>query len=182
MNLNEKMAVLEGLLFISGDEGINLKEIAHILEISVPECEEVLAKLKVEYQTNNNRGLTITSFADKYRLATKQEYYQFYLKLANNKIEARLSQAALETLAIIAYRGPISKPEIEELRGVNSDSVINKLRARDLIDEVGKSELPGKPMTYHITEEFLKVFNLTSLADLPKIKETVIEKEKDLFK
>ncbi|WP_338955661.1 SMC-Scp complex subunit ScpB [Spiroplasma endosymbiont of Polydrusus cervinus] len=182
MNVNKKMAVLEGLLFIRGDEGISLKEIAYILEISVVECEEVLTKLQTKYQTNEQRGLTITPFADKYRLTTKQEYYQFYLKLANNKMEARLSQAALETLAIVAYRGPISKPEIEELRGVNSDSVIAKLRARDLIDEAGKSELPGKPMTYHITEEFLKAFNLTSLSELPQIKETVVDNEQDLFK
>ncbi|WP_424527082.1 SMC-Scp complex subunit ScpB [Spiroplasma endosymbiont of Glossina fuscipes fuscipes] len=182
MNLNEKIALLEGLLFISGDEGISLKEIAHILEISEAEVDELLLNLKTEYQTNKMRGLTITAFADKYRLTTKKEYYSFYLKLANNKNEARLSQAALETLAIIAYRGPISKPEIEELRGVNSDNVIQKLRARELIEEAGKSELPGKPMTYQITNEFLKVFNLTSLADLPQIKEAIIDNDQDLFK
>lgn len=90
MNLNEKIALLEGLLFISGDEGISLKEIAHILEISETEVEELLLKLKTEYHTNKMRGLTITTFANKYRLTTKKEYYSFYLKLANNKIEARL--------------------------------------------------------------------------------------------
>lgn len=182
MNSNKKIAVLEGLLFISGDEGISLKEIAHIIEISIIESDYLLTKLKTEYQNNDKRGLTLTFFADKYRLTTKQEYYHFYLKKYNNKIETKLSQAALEILAIIAYRGPISKSEIEKLRGVNSDNVINKLQSRDLIDEAGKSELPGKPMNYQITEEFLKVFNLTSLADLPKIEETAIEKDEVLFK
>ncbi|WP_368486102.1 SMC-Scp complex subunit ScpB [Spiroplasma sp. DGKH1] len=182
MNNNEKIALLEGLLFISGDEGIGLTEISEVLELPPVDCQQLITTLTKEYQTNSTRGLMINNFANKYRLTTKKEYYPFYLKLSHPKVEARLSQAALETLAIIAYRGPISKPEIEDLRGVNSDNVIYKLKARELIEEAGKSDLPGKPLNYKVTEEFLKAFNLNSLAELPQLQEITSDQEEDLFK
>ncbi|AGM24952.1 SMC-Scp complex subunit ScpB [Spiroplasma chrysopicola] len=182
MNNAEKIALLEGLLFLVGDEGIMLDEICEVLELEPNEVTLLLTELEKEYQQNTRRGFIITKFAKKYRLTTKKEYYSFYLKLANNKFESKLSQAALETLAIIAYRGPISKPEIEDLRGVNSDNVIHKLKARELIKEVGKSEIAGKPMNYQVTEEFLKVFKLSSLSELPELQETKLEDDEELFK
>lgn len=181
MEKTKLCSLVEGLLFISGDEGISLEEIAMISETDTTRVRNIIEQLQYEYQTDEKRGFLITKFSNKYKLSTKPQNYDYFIKLTNIKKEARLSQASLETLAIIAYKGPITRGEIETLRGVNSDNVIAKLKARELIEEAGKSELAGKPILYRVTEEFMKSFNLTSLSDLPKLEVEEETENSELF-
>lgn len=174
--------VLEGLLFLVGDEGINLEHISSTLDITKEQAEEELKKLKEDYD-NNERGITIKKFGGVYKLTTKREYKKYYTKLAELSSMKSLSQSALETLAIIAYNEPITRSEIDELRGVNSTQMIRNLSARDFVKEVGRSEKIGRPILYGITKEFLDYFGLDSKENLPKIEEIKEEeKEVDLYK
>lgn len=181
MEKTKLYSLVEGLLFIIGDDGISLEEIAMISETDTARIRNIIKQLQHEYQNEEKRGFLITNFSNKYKLSTKPHNYEYFIKLTNIKKAVRLSQASLETLAIIAYKGPITRGEIETLRGVNSDNVIAKLKARELIEEVGKSELPGKPFLYRVTEEFMKSFNLTSLNDLPKLEVDEENENSELF-
>lgn len=176
-------AILEGLLFLVGDEGLTEKQILEILEISKEELNELLKKLESEYN-NSNRGLSLVYLGDTYKLTTKKEYKKYYEKLISNQDSNLLSQAALETLAIIAYNEPITRVEVDELRGVSSIHLVRKLVAKGLIKEAGKSDLPGKPMLYKTTKEFLDYFGLSTINDLPKLDEIEISDidDVDLFK
>ena len=169
-------AVLEGLLFICGDEGLTKEQMLEILEIDENELEEVINSLKEDYESSE-RGLTLQKFGDEYKLTTKSEYKDYYTRLAELSSLKTLSQSALETLAIIAYNQPITRLEIDELRGVNSSQMIRNLVARDFIKEVGKSDKLGHPNLYGITDEFLDYFGLESREDLPSIDEISIDKE-----
>ncbi len=165
------LSILEGLLFMAGDEGIVLNDATEIFEnITIIKLEELIGELSAKYYNDITSGLTISKFAgNRYRMSTKKENYEWYLKLVDVKTEAKLSNAAIEVLAIIAYKQPISRPEIEEIRGVNCDSIIYKLKFRELIEEAGKSELPGKPINYKVTDKFMKLFEINSLNELPQI-------------
>ncbi|MBQ7140261.1 MAG: SMC-Scp complex subunit ScpB [Bacilli bacterium] len=176
-------AILEGLLFLVGDEGLSEKQILEILEISKEELNELLQKLEEEYN-NSNRGLSLVYLGDTYKLTTKKEYKKYYEKLISNQDSNLLSQAALETLAIIAYNEPITRVEVDELRGVSSIHIVRKLVAKGLIKEAGKSDLPGKPMLYKTTKEFLDYFGLSTINDLPKLEEIEVSDidDVDLFK
>lgn len=176
-------AILEGLLFLVGDEGLTDKQIKEILEISDEEIKELLNKLEKEYN-NSNRGLSLVYLGDTYKLTTKKEHKKYYEKLISNQDSNLLSQAALETLAIIAYNEPITRVEVDELRGVSSIHLVRKLVAKGLIKEAGKSDLPGKPMMYKTTKEFLDYFGLSSIKDLPKLEEIEVGDidDVDLFK
>lgn len=177
MNLE---GVLEGLLFVVGDEGLTIEEICHILEINEDKAKELLTNLKKEYE-NDNRGIRISYLGESFKLTTKKEHKAFYQKLITNK-DNILSQAQLEVLAIIAYNEPITRIEIDEIRGISSAYVVKKLLSKDLIKVVGKSDLPGKPNLYKTTREFLDCFGLSSLNDLPVLSvDTPLEGE-DLFK
>ncbi|WP_342252434.1 SMC-Scp complex subunit ScpB [Spiroplasma endosymbiont of Amphibalanus improvisus] len=178
---NELRAALEGLLYFVGDEGITKEKMMEVLEIDLEKLELFLKKLQDNY-TEEHRGLLIKSFANKYRLTTKKEYYPFYLKLQKIKTETRLTQASMEVLAIIAYKGPISRVKIDELRGVNSDGALHNLRARNLVEEAGKSDEPGRPINFKVTENFLKVFNIKKISDLPKLDINEIMSGEDLFR
>lgn len=174
--------VLEGLLFLVGDEGINIEHISNMLEISKEEAEQLLNELKEDYDSTE-RGITIKKFGGVYKLTTKREYKKYYTKLAELSCMKSLSQSALETLAIIAYNEPITRAEIDELRGVNSAQMIRNLAARDFVKEVGRSEKIGRPILYGTTPQFLDYFGLDSKEGLPKIEEIKEEdKEVDLYK
>lgn len=175
------MAVLEGILFVVGDEGISLDNICEILEIDTNSAKELLKNLREEYN-KENRGIRISFIGNTFKLTTKQEHKEYYQKLITTSGSNSLSQAALETLAIIAYNQPITRVEIDELRGIASINIIRKLLAKDLIKVSGKSNLPGKPNLYKTTSEFLDYFGLASLQDLPKLpEEQQKEEEQDLF-
>lgn len=161
-------SVLEGLLFITGDEGLTIKEISEVLEIEQDDALELINKLKQDY-SNEERGIMIQDFAGKYKLTTKKEHKAYYEKLSELSSNKTLSQSALETLAIIAYNQPITRLEIDELRGIQSSQMIRNLISRDLVKEVGRKDTAGKPRLYAVTDEFLDYFGLTSLNELPTI-------------
>ncbi|ATX71382.1 SMC-Scp complex subunit ScpB [Spiroplasma clarkii] len=183
MEFKKQVAVTEGLLFVNGDEGVSIDDLKFILETNDETLiNQIINTLIENYENNEMSGLTIQKFNKvKFRLVTKRENAEYFQKLSNVKTETRLSTASIETVSIIAYRGPITKAQVEELRGVNCDTIFYKLKLRNLIQEVGKSEEVGKPTLYNITEDFLKYFNLSSLDDLPKLKEIIEEDEKDIF-
>lgn len=163
-----KEAILEGLLFVVGDEGLTIDNICEIMLIDKKEAQELLKQLREEYN-KENRGIRISFMGDAFKLTTKGEHKEYYQKLITTKGSNTLSQAALETLAIIAYNQPITRMEVDELRGISSINMIRKLMAKDLIKVSGKSSLPGKPNLYRTTSEFLDYFGLATLGDLPEL-------------
>lgn len=175
MNLK---AVIEGLLFVVGDDGLDLDEISKILEISKDETKELIKELQNDYQSSD-RGIRIDFLGDKLKLTTKKEHNIYYLKLLTTKDNNTLSQAALETLAIIAYNQPITRVKVDELRGISNNHIIRKLVAKGLIKESGRSNMPGRPILYETTSEFLDYFGLSSIDELPDMREFLEEEEKE---
>ena len=173
-------AAIEGLIFISGDEGISKEQLLSILEISNEDLDKYLNELINDYD-NNDRGMQIKLFGHVIKMMTKEIHREYYQKLANLDDETILSQGALETLAIIAYNGPITRVSVDEIRGVNTSYLIRKLLDRDFIKDVGKSDSPGRPTLYQITDKFLDYFGLSSLDELPKMNFDTTEEEIDLF-
>ncbi|QSB50202.1 SMC-Scp complex subunit ScpB [Parageobacillus toebii] len=184
MEMNEYKAIVEGLLFAAGDEGLSLQQIAAVLEIEEEQAQAIIHMLKEEYE-QQKRGIQLIELAGVFQLATKKEHAPYLKKLVESPSSTSLSQAALETLAIIAYRQPITRAEIEEIRGVKSDKPIQTLIAKALIKEVGRAEGTGRPILYGTTKEFLDYFGLKTLEELPPLPELQgddeAEKEADLF-
>ncbi|AHI53647.1 chromosome condensation and segregation factor B [Spiroplasma sabaudiense Ar-1343] len=181
---NEKiMGIIESILFVNGDEGISEDYIHLILENqSAAKIAQALQGLREKYRNDLSCGLDIQKFAgNRYRMVTKKDNHDYLSKMTNIKTESKLSSASIETLSIIAYKGPISRPEIEQIRGVGCDAIMYKLKIRNLIKEMGKSELPGRPMLYGITNDFLKLFNLNSLEELPELPGANLEDDADIF-
>lgn len=180
----ELKGAIEGLLFVSGDEGISQKQMSRILDISDETTAYLLQELIFDYE-NVQRGMMIMKSNDIYHLTTKPEHNIYYKKLMEEPRSSRLSQAMLETLAIICYKQPVTKVEIEEVRGVNSDYATQSLLERALIEQKGRKETIGRPILYGTTKGFLTYFGLTSLQDLPVLPEettdALTEKEMDLF-
>lgn len=165
MNLK---AVLEGLLFVSGDDGISTEKIMNILSLDEKETIKLIDKLKTDYE-DEERGLNIKKYGDEYKLVTKKKHADYYKKLVNEEANEKLSNSALEVLAIIAYNQPVTRIMIDEIRGVSSAHIVRKLLFKNLIEEVGRSDLPGKPRLYSVTTQFLDYFGIESVNDLPKI-------------
>lgn len=175
------LGVLEGILFVVGDEGITLKSLCEIMDIDMNKAKELLKELKNEYESNRH-GIRISYLGDAFKLTTKKEHKDYYKKLISTGETNMLSQQALETLAIIAYNQPITRAEVDELRGLSSSFMIRKLVAKGLVKEAGKSTLPGRPNLYKTTSEFLDYFGLATINDLPKIDEAASDnEEKELF-
>ena len=177
-----KKAVLEGILFIVGDEGTTLDEIKSILDINDEEVKSLLMELKKDYESNE-RGLRISYLGNAFKLTTKEEHKEYYEKLVTNSRTTNLSTAALEVLAVIAYNEPVTRLKIDEIRGVNSSQIVRRLLARGFIKICGKDDSIGKPNLYKTTNEFLDYFGLSSKEDLPQIiNETKYENENpDLY-
>lgn len=171
-------AIVEGLLFVSGEEGLSLEEIANLIEKEKKETSEIIKELYNDYD-NNDRGMHIEFLGNKFKFTTKSEHKEYYKKLVEQEENSILSQSSLETLAIIAYNGPITRISIDEIRGVNSSYVIRKLLLKGLIEEVGKEESPGKPRLYNITSRFLDYFGLGNIEELPKIETDNKETDED---
>ena len=174
-----KEAILEGLLFVVGDEGITLDNIVEIMAITKKEAQELLKNLREEYN-KDNRGIRISFIGDAFKLTTKQEHKEYYQKLITTRGTNTLSQAALETLAIIAYNQPITRAEVDELRGLASINMIRKLMAKDLVKISGKSNLPGKPNLYRTTSEFLDYFGLATISDLPDLPKYKLDENRQI--
>ncbi len=161
-------AVLEGLLYIQGDIGLTLQQVMDIFEIDEDEAKNLVLNLK-NYYEQENRGLRINYLGNTFKLTTKSEHRNYYQKLIENPKTHLLSSQALETLAIIAYNEPITRNQIDEIRGVDSSYVIRRILAKGLIKECGRDDSAGRPILYKTTDEFLDYFGLATKDDLPKI-------------
>lgn len=168
--------IIEGILFVVGNEGIEKDRLLEILEISEDQFQIFLDKLREKY-ANENSGIDLQLFANRYKLVTKKEHKKYYEKLVEIDKTTELSQAALETLAVIAYNSPITRSNIDEIRGVDSSYQLRKLIYRNLIKEVGRADLPGKPILFSVTDEFLDYLGLSSLEQLPELHEVEIEED-----
>ena len=161
-------AVLEGLLFVVGEDGLTLDQIEDVLEVDEETSKNLIMELKKDYE-EESRGLRIDFLGNRFKITTKFEHKEYYQKLLENPETNFLSQAALETLAIIAYNEPITRVQVDAIRGVSSVSIVRKLVAKGFIKEVGRSDIPGRPILYETTHEFLDYFGLASIDDLPNI-------------
>lgn len=184
MERNEIKAVVEGLLFVSGDEGIDRKQIAQVLDIDNKELDPIIEELKENY-SSSDRGMSIVEYAGSLQFVTKPDHAVYYERLVETPGHSTLSQAALETLAIIAYKQPITRSEIEEVRGVKTEKPLQTLSAKGLVKEVGRAEGTGRAILYGTTKAFLEHFGLLNIKELPplpeNIKEESVEQEADLF-
>ncbi len=157
--------IIEAILFAAG-RVVTIKELMVALEISQEKIEDIIEEMQESYE---NRGIQIIKVEDGYQLCSKQEFYDYIYPIIDKRTKPNLSNAALETLAIIAYNQRATRPEIEAIRGVSSDATIYKLLEYGLIEDSGKADLPGRPTTYKTTPEFLKMFGYSSLNNLPKL-------------
>ena len=177
--------IIEGLLYVQGDQGLTIDQVSDILEIDTEEAKSLILSLKQDY-IDQDRGLRINYLGNTFKLTTKVEHKDYYEKLLDTSETGKLTGPALETLAIIAYNEPITRSKVDEMRGVDSIYIIRKLLAKGLIKEAGKADLPGKPTLYKTTDEFLDYFGLSTKADLPDISSLEEESdpitETDLFK
>src|SRR5690625_5109166 len=168
MDIREVKSIIEGLLFTWG-EPLDIKEIAKVLDIKKDKLEDILKEMIDDFDYNR-RGLRIIKIEDKYQLSTRPEHYEYIKKLSYSGVSRNLSNAAMETLSIIAYKQHITKVEIDHIRGVRSDRGISTLLERQMIEEVGRLDRPGKPIIYGTTDVFLRSFGLESLDELPELK------------
>lgn len=185
MGIINWQGIVESLLFAAGDEGLTLKQISHVLEVEEVQVETIMNEMVEDYRNNPLRGIIIVELAGTYQFATKKENAAYLKKLVATSANTSLSQAALETLAIIAYKQPITRMEIEEIRGVKTERPLQTLTAKALIKEVGRAEGAGRAYLYGTTKEFLDYFGLKKIEELPPLPEKVendfIQEEADLF-
>lgn len=167
-----KLAVLEGLLFVVGEDGLTINQIMDILEISNEEAKQLISELKEKYEADTS-GIRINFLGNTFKLTTKKEHRSYYQKLIENPDSNVLSQAALETLAIIAYNQPVTRLDVDDIRGISSSQMIRKLVAKGFIKEAGRSDSLGRPILYKTTSEFLDYFGLATIDDLPKMEQFI---------
>ena len=172
----ESKAVIEAILFAAGRE-VSIQELSMALEKPTEEIEIIIKEMQEDYKT---RGIEITKMEDNYQLVSKKEYYEYIYPIIDKRAKPNLSNAALETLAIVAYNPRITRAEIESIRGVDASASVYKLREYELIEEAGKADLTGKPMTYKTTHKFLKMFGYTSLNDLPELPRYKLDENKQI--
>lgn len=184
LDINDIKAIMEGLIFAAGDEGIHKKDLRKVLDLEKDMADHLISELKFEYE-HAKRGIMLVESQQVLFLTTKPEHSEYFTKFKEAKVHAKLSQAALETLAIIAYLQPITRTEIEQIRGVKSERPLQTLISRALIEEVGRKEGVGRPILFGTTVEFLTYFGLSSIEDLPPLPEDIneidVEQEADLF-
>ena len=186
MSNDENIGILEGLLFAVGDDGINADQIMFVLKIDELELQNLMLLLKERYRLAKS-GLDILEVAGVYKMTTKKDHAIYLRRLIENPNQRGLSNAALEILAIIAYRQPITRHEIENIRGTSSDNVVRKLLTFSLIEEAGRLDGPGRPILFKTTDDFLDYFGIKTLEELPELPFIVPEdfnhiEESDLFK
>lgn len=167
METDKLKGIIEAILFASG-KIVKLHELELSLEIDQQQIIQAIDEMQQEYK-EQNRGIEIVKINNGYTLASKKEYHEYIYGVIDKRVKLSLSQAALEVLAIIAYNPKITRAEIETIRGVGSDASLYRLLEHNLIEEAGKLELPGKPIAYKVTEEFLRKFGLNTLDDLPEL-------------
>lgn len=167
------MAVIEAVLFAMGDS-VELSRLNHVLEIPEKEIREIIAKMNDKYK-RQDRGIYIVELEDAVQLCTKPELYEYLIKVAKAPRKYVLSDTLLETLSIIAYKQPVTRLEVEKIRGVSCDHAVNRLLEFNLIQELGRLDAPGRPLLFGTTEEFLRTFGVKTLGDLPILNPEQIE-------
>ena len=167
MEIEKIKSIIEAILFAAGRQ-VNIKELMMALELPKEDLENIIVSMQEDYKIQS-RGIEIIKVEDSYQLCTKKELYEYIYPILDKRSKPNLSNASLETLAIIAYNPKRTRAEIESIRGVSADACIYKLLEYGLIQESGKADLPGKPMTYVTSNEFLKMFGYSSLNDLPEL-------------
>lgn len=170
---------IEGILFAAG-EPVKTAKLAAVLEVDINEVEEAVKLLKYNYDTDL-RGLMIIEIDGGYQLCSRPEYYAYIQEILGEQRRQALSNAAMEALAIIAYKQPITRGQVEYIRGVNSDGAINRLIERDLIEEKGRLDAPGRPILYGTTQNFLRCFGLKNPEDLPEVDLSELSKEYEQY-
>ena len=177
-----KLAEIEALLFVAGEDGLRVRQLADLLSIPPTGVIQSLEKLAEKYQKDEDSSLALLETSNTYKIVTKQDFAELLREYSKAPINQSLSRAALETLSIIAYKQPITRVEVDEIRGVNSSGAISKLQIFDLICENGKKEVLGRPNLYVTTDYFLDYMGINSLEELPIVEETeLIAEESQLF-
>ena len=174
---NKAMAAMEAILFTMG-ESVDISQFAEVLEIPKEEILAVASMLEEKYRTPDS-GLQLRYFGDAIQLSTKDEQFDNLVKVAKSPRKMTLTDTMMETLSIIAYKQPITRIEVESIRGVNSDFAINKLVSLDLVKELGRKDAPGRPLLFGTTEQFLRTFGVRTLDDLPKLNAVQLEEFKE---
>lgn len=177
MELEKTEAAIEAVLFTMGDS-VEVSKLAAAIEHDVDTTKKIVHNMMDKYEAAD-RGIKIIELEDAFQMCTKQEYYDNLIKVASQPRKYALTDVLLETLSIIAYKQPITKMEIEKIRGVSSDHAVNKLVEYGLAKELGRLDAPGRPMLFGTTEEFLRVFGVQSIEELPVISEDLVEQFKD---
>ena len=167
MEFSKEQAIIEAMLFAAGRE-VTVKEITNVLELGAEDIDKIVLNMKAEYEARNS-GIEIIKVNDSYQLCTKKELYEYIYPLFDNRAKPNISNAALETLSIIAYNPNVTRAEIESIRGVNADGTVYKLLEFDLIEDAGKLDAPGRPTMYKVTSKFMKMFGISSLDELPDL-------------
>ncbi len=179
--MENRKAILEGLLFIVGDEGVTLEQLQEVTGWFEQEVLDELDNLQKDY-LDDNHGFEVVNYGGSYKFISKAIVHPYAERLFQEAKKNVLSNSALETLAIIAYKQPITRVEIEEIRGVGCEMMLKKLQARNLIRESGRSDAPGRPILYEVTQEFMDSFKLVSLNELPELPQYGNDEEnEDLF-
>ncbi|EST90651.1 segregation and condensation protein B [Vagococcus lutrae LBD1] len=166
---------IESLLFVVGDEGLTLDELAYLCEDNTATIYRMIEQMNERYASETHSSFYIIETGHRFTLVTKKEYAPLLQKYAQSPMSNKLSQASLETLAIIAYKQPVTRAEIDEIRGVQSSGALQNLVTRHLIKEVGRVEGPGRPILYGVTDYFMNYFGLEQLSELPSISEMEAE-------
>lgn len=167
MDINYKKSIIEAILFSAGRQ-VEKKELMLALEINEEDIDTIISSMQEDYK-RENRGIELIKVNNSYQLCSKKDLYEYIYPILDKRTKPNLSNAALETLSIIAYNPKITRAEIESIRGVSADACVYKLLEYGLIEEAGKVDLPGKPMSYKTTNDFLKMFGYSSLEDLPEL-------------
>jgi segregation and condensation protein B len=159
-------SILEGIIFAAGSDGISVKELAQIIELPKQQVQLLLNEMEMEWKLAH-RGVQLTKVAGSYQMTTLPEHSIYLQKMAQAPTRTSLSRAALEVLAIVAYKQPVTRVEIEEIRGVKSDRILQQLERKELIRQTGRAEGPGRPILFGTTRQFLQYFGLNKLEELP---------------
>ncbi len=178
MEIEQKKSIIEAILFAAG-RPVSKNEFVLALELPEEDIENIINKMQEEYKSEN-RGIELIKIENSYQLCTKKSLYEYVYPVLDKRTKPNLSNAALETLAIVAYNPQITRAEIEAIRGVSADACVYKLLEYGLIEEAGKVDLPGKPMSYKTTSDFLRMFGYSSLEDLPELPRYKLDENKQI--
>lgn len=176
MNNNQKAGIIEAILFTMGDS-VEIDRLAEVIEEDEKTTREIIEDMKKKYE-EEDRGISLIELEDSVQLCTKADMYEYLVKIAKTPRKLILTDSLLETLSIVAYKQPVTRLEVEKIRGVNSDHAINRLVEFDLIQELGRKDAPGRPLLFGTTEQFLRSFGVKSLEDLPEMNPVQMEEFK----